>query len=113
MGAGAEQVAADADVIADVEKPVEIEALVSHGIFFHVNLQALSALLQVGEAGFPQQADGHDASGDANVDSRPLQLLGGLVGIVRQNLRDGVGKVELVGIGSLSERFDLLELLAP
>ena len=66
-GAGAEQISADADVVAEVEQFVELESLVADGIFLDVDLQPLAALLEVGESGLAHEADRHDASGDADI----------------------------------------------
>ena len=74
-GAGAEQVSADADVVAEVEQFVEFESLVADCIFLDVNLQLLAALLQVSESGFAHEANGHDASGDAHVDCATVRVL--------------------------------------
>ncbi len=67
-GAGAEEVAADADVVAEVEELVEGEGVLADVVLADVDLQALAALLELGEAGLALDADGHDASGDADVD---------------------------------------------
>ena len=86
-GAGAKQISADADVVAEVEQLVELETRVADGVFLDVNLQALAVLLQVREAGLAHEADRHDASGNAHVDARLFQFFAGLLGVVRQNLR--------------------------
>ena len=87
-GAGAKQISADSDVIAQVEELVKLESLFADRIFLDVDLQPLSILLQVREAGLSHQADGHDAPGDAHVHSRSLQLLGRFLRVLRQNLRE-------------------------
>ena len=69
-GAGAEEVAADADVIAEVEELVEGEGVLADVVFADVDLEALAALLELREAGLALNADGHDASGDRDVDRR-------------------------------------------
>ena len=51
-GAGAEEIAGDADVVAEVEQLVEREALFADGVEADVDLQPLAALLEVREAGF-------------------------------------------------------------
>ena len=112
-GAGAEQISADPNVVSEVEQPVKFESFFADRIFLHVDLQLLSALLQMREPGFAHQADGHDASGNAYVDSRILQFLGGFSRVLRQNCGDGVSERILGGIGLLPKRFNLLQLLAP
>ena len=71
-GAGAEEVAGDADVVAQVEQLVELKALLADSVEADVDLQAFAALLQLGEAGFALGADGHDAPGDC--DYGPLRV---------------------------------------
>ncbi len=66
-GARAKQISADADVVAEVEQLIELESFFADCIFLDVNLEALAALLQVSESGFAHQADGHNASSDADV----------------------------------------------
>ncbi len=78
-GAGAEEISADADVVAEVEQLVEFESLFADRVFLHVNLEACPSLLQVGESGLAHQANGHDAPGHAHIDARILQLLGGVL----------------------------------
>ena len=86
--AGAEQIAAGADVIADIEQLEQLKALFADGIFFYVKLQPLSVLLQVQEAGLPHQAQRHDASGHPDLDAFGFQFLGRLRGVLRQDLRE-------------------------
>ncbi len=111
-GAGAEQVSADADVVAEVEQFVEFESLVADGVFLDVDLQPLAALLQVGEPGLAHKANRHDASGHAHVDARLVQFLGGLRRVLRQNLLQRVGEFVLAAVGGLTERLNLLQLFA-
>ena len=46
-GARAKQIAADANVVAEIEQLVQLETLVADRVFLHVNLQPLSVLLQM------------------------------------------------------------------
>ena len=112
-GARAEQISADADVVAEVEQLVEFESLFADGIFLHVNLQLLAALLKVRESGLAHEADRHDASGDADVDARLLEFLGGLCGVLRQDLLGRMGELVLAAVRGLAERLNLFQLLAP
>ena len=70
-GAGAEEVAADADVVAEVEELVEGEGGLADVVLADVDLEALAALLELGEAGFALDADGHEAAGDGDFDGLP------------------------------------------
>ena len=61
-GAGAEEIAGDADVVAQVEELIERESLFAHRVEPHVDLEALSLLLQGSKPGFALRANGHNAS---------------------------------------------------
>src|ERR1017187_8146223 len=111
--ARAKQISADADVVAQIEQLVQLESLVAHGVFLNINLQSLPALLQVGKAGLAHQANGHDASRHADIDARLFQLLGGLGGVLREDLLQRVSEFVFAAVGSLAERLNLLQLLAP
>jgi hypothetical protein len=98
-GPGAEDVAGNPDVVSQVEQLVELEALLSDGIQTNVDLQPLTALLQLGKAGLALGADGHDAPG--NRDHRPLRVqhfrrdLSELLAHFRNRVRSD----KLVGVG--------------
>jgi hypothetical protein len=89
--AGAEEIAAHSHVVAEIEQPIQIKALLADGIFFYVDLEPLALLLEVGEPGFAHQAYRHNASGSADVDARVLQFLGSFGRVLGQDLRDGMG----------------------
>ena len=108
-GAGAEEIAGDADVVAEVEELVEFEGLVADGVFADVDLEALAVLLELREAGLALGADGHDASGDGDVDALGFELLGRGVVVGAAEVGDRVGRGEGIGIGGLAEGLDLLE----
>ena len=110
-GARAKQITARADVIAEVEQFVKVESFFTDRVFFHVDLEALALLLDVRESGLAHEADGHDASGDASVDAIGFELLGSLLAVVGENLRDGVCGLVMIRIGLLAERFDLAQLV--
>ena len=121
-GAGAEEVAANADVVAEVEELVEREGVLADVVLADVDLEALAALLELREAGLALDADGHDAAGDRDLDGsgRGFELFGGEAVVGGAQLGDGVGGGVAVGIGrfgvgeavALAERGDLLELVA-
>ena len=58
-------------------------------------------------------ADSHDAAGDRNLDAVGRQLLCGLRVVLAPDLRESVRGAVVAGIGRLSQRCDLLELLLP
>src|SRR5262245_62033986 len=66
----------------------------------------------MGETGLAHETDGHDAPCDTDIDTRVLQLLGGFLGVVGQDLRNGMSVVVAARIGFLPERLNLFELVA-
>ena len=111
-GAGSEQVSADADVVTEIEQLVELETFFADSIFLDIDLQLLAVLLDVGESGLAHEANGHDASGDANVDAVLVEFLGGLGRVVGEDLFDRVSEFVFAAIRGLAESFNLLELFA-
>jgi hypothetical protein len=112
-GAGAKQVSAHADVVAEVEQFVELETLLTNRIFLHVNLQLLPTLLQMREPGLAHEANRHDAPGDAHVHAHLFELFRGLRQIVGQNLRDGVRELVLAAVRGLAQGLNPFQFLAP
>ena len=88
-GAGAEEIALDADDVADIEQLEELEIALAHGVLLDVDLQALSVLLQVGEAGLAHVAQRHEAAGDADA-HLGQKLFRGLAAVAGDDLRNGV-----------------------
>ncbi len=82
-GTRAEQISADADVVAQVEQLVDFKALLPDRIFFDVGLQAQPVLLQLSKSCLAHQANRQNPSGNTDVDARGVQFLCGLGGIVR------------------------------
>ena len=111
IGPRAEEVAGDADVVAHVEELVEGKGLVADSVLADVDLQALAALLERGEAGLALGADGHDASRDGDGHAWGFQRLGGLAS---SHWARTAGmrccRQEAVGIGRLAQLHDLLQL---
>ena len=120
-GAGAEEPALDADVVAEVEELVHLEGALADVILAHVDLQAHAALLQLREAGLALQADGHDAAGDRDL-HRDVGLELGARDVVEgsADLGDGVAGGVGAGIARLgcaetaadAELGDLAQLVA-
>ena len=100
-------------MIAEVEQLVKLESFFADGVFLHVNLEPLSLLLQVRETGFSHQANGHNPAGDARIYSGIFQLLRGFLRVLRQDLRDGMGKFVFCGIDPLPKSLNAFQLLAP
>src|SRR5258708_18091795 len=112
-GTRAEKISADSDVISKIEQLVEGKAFFANEIQLHVNLQALSALLQVREPGLALQAQRDDASGNLHWNMRIGQLLRGLIVVLGKNLGNGVRGRKFVRISLLAECFNLAQLLLP
>ena len=110
-GAGAEEIAAHANVVAQVKQLVKGKTFFADEVQLHVDLQPLAALLEMRKAGLALQANRDDAPGDFYRNTRIFQLLGCLLAVFSQNLRDGVGKGELVRIGLLAQGFNLGKFL--
>ena len=102
-GAGAEQVAGDADVVAHVEELVEREALFADRVEADINLQPLALLLERGKAGLALGADGHDAPGNGHGCAIGLEILGLRLAPLRAHLGYGVRGRKLVGIRRLAQ----------
>ena len=122
-GAGAHEEAADADVVAEVEELVEVEEVFADVVFADVDLEALAVLLELREAGFALDADGHDAAGDGGFDVHALELFGGEVlaewrgargrsAVKRKELGYLASVVRERRVGGAGEGGDLVELLA-
>ena len=107
-GARAEEIAGDSDVVAEVEKLVELEGLVADGVFADVDLQPLAVLLELRESRLALRADGHDASGDGDIGARGLEIFGGGVVVAAADFRERVRRGERIGIRGLAEGLDLL-----
>ena len=111
-GACAEEIAADADVVAEVEKFIEREALLADGVEADVDLEALAVLLQGGEAGLALGANGHDAARDGYGYAVGFESFGSCYSPLGAHLGDGVHLLsirggEAVGIGRLAQLLDL------
>src|SRR6185437_3186991 len=112
-GTRAEQVSADANVIAQIEQLKKIETLVADSVLLYVDLQLLPALLQMGEGSFAHEPYGNHPSGNLNVHAAFLQLFRAVVAELGQDVRDGMSEGEFMRIRLLSQRFNLAQLLLP
>ncbi len=96
-GAGAEDVAGDADVVSQIEQLVELKALLAYGIEANVDLQPLAALLQLGKTGLALGADGHDAPGDRDHGPLRVQHFGRDLSELAAHFRERVGVTNWLG----------------
>ena len=106
-GAGAEQIAFDADDVAQIEHFVQLVFALRNRVLADIDLQALARLLQVQEAGLAHAAHGLDAAGDARPAACRAKFLGGLRAVFAENLRNGMREIEPLAVGAESERFNL------
>ena len=111
--ARAEEIAGDADVVAEVEQLVKLKCLLAYGIEPNVDLQPLAALLELRKTGLALGTDGHDASGDGYLRAFGLQLLAGRAVIERAQYGDVVSGAVVIGVGGVTQGCDLLQLLLP
>ena len=77
-GAGAKQIAFDADDVADVENLVQLVVALRNRVFADVDLKLFALLHQVQEAGLAHAANGLDAAGDDDARLERVQFLGRL-----------------------------------
>ena len=62
------------------------------------------------KAGLALAANGHQAPGDGDVHALGFESHPGRFAMLRHNLREGMGRLVVVGIGLLSKGLDLLQL---
>ena len=96
-GSGSEEVAFDADDVAEVQLLVKCEVLFTYRIFADINLQPLAVLQQMRESGLAHAANGGDAAGHLHYYAR-LEFDRGLGSVLRQYLRNGVREIEAVAV---------------
>ncbi len=104
-GAGAEEIAFDADDIAQVDELEKCVIALSDGVLLDVDLEARTVLLEVGEAGLAHVAQCHQASGDADSHLR-RQFLGRLGAVLGEDVGHGVGELEALAVAPVTEGFD-------
>jgi hypothetical protein len=104
-GSGSEEVAVHADDVAQIQAFLQCEIVLTNAVLANVDLQPLAVLLQMSESGLAHAPDCENAAGHAHGYMR-LQLLGGLVAVLSQDLLDGVGEIEAMAVGLETERLD-------
>ena len=110
---GAKQVAADADLIAEVEQLRQLIVALAERVLPDVDLDARAAVGQHEKAGLAETADADDAPGGDGVDARRLELGGGLGRVAVDELRHRMRGVELVRVRGKAEARDRLEVRFP
>ena len=96
------KVALRADVIADIEQLEQLKLFFADIVFLHVDLQALTILLEVHKSGLAHQANGHDASRDLHLNARRFQLGALLFAIFSEHLRNQVSEFVLIWVSLLT-----------
>ena len=89
-----------------------MKTLFADKIELHVDLEPLARLLQMRESCLPLSTYRHKSTRNAHIDAIGVQLLAGEVGILGNNFRNGMRELKFPRIALLSQRLDLLQLLA-
>src|ERR1700676_5663712 len=87
----------------------KLEAFFSYYIFLHIDLDTPAGPLKMGEPGLAHQANGNEASGDANVATIGLQFAGGRLGICVNKLGGSVGPAKFARKWIKAKGLNLLE----
>jgi hypothetical protein len=103
--------AADTDVVAEIEKLVEGKCVFADVVLANVDLEALAALLELREPGLSLDANGHDAAGDADADGVGVKLFSSEAVVGGAKLGNGMAGGVAVGVGRLrvAEAVELAE----
>ncbi len=119
-GARAEEIARDADVVAQIEQLVKFKGGFAHGVLPDIDLQALAVVLQHRKAGPTLAAVGHDAAGNGKLRLVGFERFGRYVVILRANCRNAalglereavrVGGCQRAQAGLLAQSGNLLQL---
>ena len=103
-GARAEQMSADADVIAEVEQREDLEVALGQGVLAEVRLDALAPVGEDEEVRLAEAADRQDPSRDGRLDLRGLERVGRRLAVRRDEGRHRVGGPEVIRIDRNAER---------
>lgn len=110
-GLGAEDVAFDADDVAEIEVLIQLVFALGHDVLADVDLHAFASLLEVHESGFAHAADRDDPSRDFHRRFAFIQLFRSGLGILRPEGRNRVREVKPLAVGTESHRLDRLHAL--
>src|SRR5215472_15423921 len=102
---GAEKIPLHADNVTIVERLEKFEIALRNGIFLDVDLQALTVLLHVREAGLAHEPLGHHAPRDADARLR-AQLFRRLGAMCVEDFRYGVRAIVTAAVGPEPQRLD-------
>jgi hypothetical protein len=76
-------------------------------------LQPFAALLKMSESSFAHKANCDDPACEPHVNGRALKLFGAFLGVLGDDLRNGMGTQVAGRICTLAESFDLLQFVQP
>src|SRR5579872_1523767 len=107
---GAKQIPVNSDDVPDVDLLVQLVIAFGDAILTNVHLQPLAILLQMREPGLAHAADRHHPPRDPDVNAR-LELLRGLVAVLRQDTRNRVSEIETAPVRIEPQRPNLLNPL--
>lgn len=112
-GLGTEQVAADADRIAQVQQVEQFETALADGVLPHIDLYTAAVSLQVSKTGLAHQPVGNHTPGYADFAPGRLQILrSGFAEGIRERAR-GIRPAKFAGIGIVTECPNLIEFFLP
>ncbi len=105
--------AADADLVAEIEQLRQLIIALAERVLPKVDLDTRAAIGQDEKAGLAETADADDAPGGDGVDARRLEIGGGPGRMAADELRHRMRGVELVGVCGKAEARDRLEVRFP
>src|SRR5690242_12436894 len=98
VGFGSEQMAGDADDIAEIEQLEKLERVSAHYVEPDIDLQPRAATLYVRKSGLAMRTQGEDPACDANLDVLGFENCGVPGAVPGDDLRQGYGLLEPVGV---------------
>src|SRR5262245_45738773 len=110
-GPRSEEMACDADVIAEIEQLEDSKVALRQRVLADVHLDTLQAIRECQEARFAEAPNRQDATRGNGLDLLCLERFRGSVAVRGDDGRDRLGAIETVGIGRSAEIGDGFEVL--
>ena len=111
VGFRAEQPAFHPDPIAQIQFSRQAIRVVTQHVFFQIDLEPVCAVLERGERGLPEPAQGHDASRDATVGGPLIEFVFARCPVRGQNAFNPVSRLEAGAVGLNPHGFQHVEFL--
>src|ERR1700730_3099922 len=99
--------------ITQVQQVKKLEAPFSYYIFLHIDLDAVTAALKMGETSIAHEAKGNEAPRDTNVATIGLQFTCGGLGMRVNQVGSGVGPAKFARKWIKPKALNVLELFLP